>query len=234
MQNVVCIQTAGLACAAIAMIDLQDILSNLVHVGALFYLVCFLFRNQILLRSFAIAGDLAYAAYYFNVADQPLWGAILWNIPTILINVVMIALILRDKRTSNFTDNELKLYRSLKSLAPAEFRRIVKIGKWGRTSGETVLAVEGKPLDHLHYVLEGQIEVEKSGRSIPVTPGMFVGEVAFLKQWPASATVRIGPGTLYMSWPHAALTKAQLKHDGLNNAIGAMLNADMAEKVARS
>ncbi len=71
---------------------------GLVHVGAVLYLVCFVFRNQIWLRSFAIAGDLFYMAYYYLAAEQPLWEAILWSIPAIVINVFMIYLILNDSR----------------------------------------------------------------------------------------------------------------------------------------
>ena len=65
----------------------------LVHAGAMFYLICFAFRNQILLRSFAIIGDLFYTAYYFSASDKPLWEAIIWNIPNIALNMVMIVLI---------------------------------------------------------------------------------------------------------------------------------------------
>jgi hypothetical protein len=216
------------------MITMQDVLQNLVHLGAIFYLVCFLFRDQILLRSFAIAGDFAYVAYYYNVADQPLWGAIFWNVPNVLINLAMIALILRDNRTTSFTDNELKLYRSLNMLSPSDFRKIVRLGKWGKANADTLLAAEGQPLGLLHYVLEGDVEIDKGGRKINAEPGMFIGEIAFLKQRPASATVKIRPGSVYISWLHTDLMRAQIKYDSLKNAIGSMLNSDMAEKVARS
>jgi Popeye protein conserved region len=209
-------------------------LQNLVHVRAILYLVCFLFRDQILLRSFAIAGDFAYVTYYFNVAEQPLWGAIFWNVPNVLINLTMIGLILRDNRTTSFTDNELKLYRCLNTLSPSDFRKIVRLGKWGKANADTLLAAEGQPLGLLHYVLEGDVEIEKGGRKINAKPGMFIGEIAFLKQRPASATVKIRPGSLYISWLHTDLMRAQIRYDSLKNAIAAMLNSDMAEKVARS
>ena len=71
----------------------QFIYQNAVHVGAMLYLVCFLFRDQIWLRSFAIAGDVAYVTYYYNISEQPLWSAILWNIPNAVINIAMICAI---------------------------------------------------------------------------------------------------------------------------------------------
>ncbi len=216
------------------MITLQDVLQNLVHLGAVLYLVCFLFRDQILLRSFAIAGDCAYVLYYYNVTDQPLWGAIFWNIPNAAINIAMIWLILRDSRTTSFTDDELKLYRSLDEMKPVDFRKFVRIGTWHRATAVTELAREGQTLENLHYVLDGAIDIEKNHRKIVVKPGIFIGEIAYLKQGPATATVRVMPGTLYMSWNHATLRKAQDKHDGLKNAIGAILNTDLADKLART
>jgi Popeye protein conserved region len=216
------------------MIAMQDVFPHFVHLGAMLYLVCFLFRDQILLRSFAIAGDFAYVIYYFNVADQPLWGAIFWNVPNVIINLAMIALILRDNRTTSFTDDELKLYRCLNTLTPSEFRKVVRLGKWGKTNADMVLALEGQPLGLLHYVLEGDIWIDKGGRKINASPGMFIGEIAFLKQRPASATVKIGAGSVYISWLHTDLVRAQIRHDSLKNAIAAMLNSDMAEKVALS
>ncbi len=216
------------------MLALKDLLPNIVHVGALLYLVCFLFRDQIMLRSFAIAGDFAYTSFYYTAASEPLWSAMFWSVLNIAINLLMIAIILRDKRTSSFSDDELRLFHSLSGLTPSDFRKIVKLGKWNRSTAETVLSVEGQPLDKLHYVLEGGVDIEKGGRSFSLEPGMFIGEVAFLKKWPASATVKVKPGSLYFSWPHAELTRAQIKHDSLKNAISGMLNSDMAEKVARS
>jgi hypothetical protein len=216
------------------MITQQFVLQNLVHVGSILYLVCFLFRDQILLRSFAIAGDCAFVLYYYNVTDQPLWGAIFWNIPNAAINIAMIWLILRDSRTTSFTDDELKLYRSLNAMNPADFRKLVHIGTWHRATEITELAREGETLENLHYILEGSIDIEKNHRKIVVQPGLFIGEIAYLKQGPATATVRVMPGSLYMTWNHAALAKAQAKHDGLKNAIGAILNTDLADKLART
>ena len=52
---------------------------NIVHIGALLYLAGFLFRNQILLRSLIIAGDIVYIAYFLLAPATPLWGAIFWS-----------------------------------------------------------------------------------------------------------------------------------------------------------
>jgi hypothetical protein len=52
---------------------------NIVHIGAALYLVGFLFRDQILLRAFVIAGDLVYILYFYFAPEVPLWGGIFWS-----------------------------------------------------------------------------------------------------------------------------------------------------------
>jgi len=216
------------------MITTKEILQNFVHLGALLYFVGFLFRNQILLRSFAMAADLSYLIYYLNAADKPLWSAVYWNLVILLLNGVMLVMIFRDNSSTGFTENELKLYRRLKSLAPPDFRKIIRLGKWHRTKADTILTVEGQPLNSLLYILEGELLIEKSGRKIKAMPHMFVGEIAFVTKEPASATVTASPGTLYIRWSYADLTRAQSKNDSLRNALVLILNTDMAKKLAQS
>jgi hypothetical protein len=172
----------------------------LIHLGAMCYLVCFLFREQLLLRIFAICGDVFYTAYFFVAAGEPLWSALTYSSLNIVINVIMIGMIMQDRRHTPLADNDLKLYQSFTGMSPGDFRRLSRIGQWHNSKDEQTLTEEGKQLDKLYYVLEGDIEVRKGERNIPVEAGMFVGEIAFLKRVPASATVIAKPGTHYISW----------------------------------
>jgi hypothetical protein len=212
----------------------QEYYSNLIHLGAILYLVCFLFRNQIHLRLFAIMGDLVYTAYYFGVASHPLWEAMVWSVLNMGVNAVMIAMIINDNRETKLGDNELRLYRNLASLSPGEFRKLMALGKWHTATENIVLTNEGQSLDQLYYVLEGEVDIEKSGRKIEVKPELFIGEIAYLLRKPASATVAIKKGALYVAWSHTALEKAITKQDALKNALNTLLSADLATKVARS
>ena len=181
-----------------------------------------------------MAADLSYLIYYLNAADKPLWSAVYWNLVILLLNGVMLVIIFRDNSSTGFTENELKLYSRLKSLSPPDFRKIVRLGKWHRTKADTILTVEGQPLNSLLYILEGELLIEKSGRKIKAMPYMFVGEIAFVTKEPASATVTARPGTLYIRWSSADLTRAQSKNDSLRNALALILNTDMAKKLAQS
>lgn len=209
-------------------------LQNIVHVGALLFLVGFTFRNQIYLRTFAIVGDSCYTIYYFVATDKPLWNAMFWSTMGMAINLFMIALILRDTRISPLNDDELNLFRNLRGLSPGQFRKLMQIGKWTRATERDCLTEEGKELDKLHYVLDGKVEINKSGRQILAEPAVFIGELAFLRQKPATATVHVQPQALYVTWSHFELNKALNKSDELRNALAMLLNNDLAEKVARA
>ena len=213
---------------------MRDIFPYFIHLGALLYFVCFLFRNTILLRSFAIAADLAYVLYYLTASTQPLWEAAGWSVLIILTNALMLVRTLRDQSSANFDDTELKLYRCLGCPSPATFRLIARMGKWTRVISETVLTTAGQRPQHLHYIVEGEVEISKDERKFAIMAPLFIGEVAFLRHTPASATVRVKPGALHISWSCAELSRAQLKYHNLHAELSAMLNVDLADKLARA
>jgi hypothetical protein len=213
---------------------LAEHLPYFVHYGALLYLVCFIFRDQILLRSFAIAGDLANTVYFYGGTGTALWAPLFWCMMNISINLVMIGIILNDQRHAGMSDDELSLFRKLDALTPGDFRKLIRIGKWHRAPAETVLTEQTKEVDRLFYVLEGDIDIEKSGRSIHSPAGLFIGEIAFLRGRPATATVKVGEGAHYFEWRKSDLQRLFDKQPDLRNAFASLLNADMAEKVARS
>jgi Cyclic nucleotide-binding domain len=210
------------------------IVPYLIHVGALCYLVCFLFRDQLWLRIFAVLGDLIYSAFYFTAADIPLWSAITYSGLNVAINLFMMAMILHDRRMLPLDDNDLRLYQSFQGMAPGDFRRLRKIGQWHKTDSDQTLATEGEALHQLYYVVDGEVEVKKGDRIIPVQAGLFIGEIAYLKNSPASATVVAKAGAHYISWSHEELKKIVTRHDSLKQSFANLLSADMALKVAKS
>jgi len=216
------------------MTEVSGFLPYLVHVGAVLYLVCFVFRNQILLRWFAIMGDFAYIAYYYGATDRPLWEAMFYAGMNIVINLVMISLLVRDQRQGSFGEKDLQLFRRFAPLSPGEFRRLMRGGSWKETDAVTQLTSEGGNPDKLFYVMEGEVEIDKGGRKITPESGIFIGEIAFLSRKPATATVTLRPGARYVAW-EAETLRQQLESDGaLQNSVMRLLNADLMAKVAKA
>ena len=216
------------------MLTLQSILPHMIHVGALFYLVCFLFRDQIWLRTFAIFGDLAYTAFYFGLPGDTQWSAMSYSTLNMLVNCYMIVLVINDRRTGKLGDNDMRLYQSFSGMSPGDFRRLSKLGTWQQVENSSTITEEGKHPDHLFFILDGEVDIAKAGRSFTAPSNIFVGEIAFLTKAPASATVTLKPGALYVAWPFDALRSLAEKHDSLQHSLASLLSTDMAAKVARS
>lgn len=207
---------------------------NIVHIGAIIY-VCGLFcRNQLLLRALIILGDLVYILYYFVEPATPLWGAIFWSSMFILVNVWMIALIVAEKMNFGLSAREFRLFQLLQELTPGQFRSLLKVARQGE-AGETIeITTEGRDLDKLYFVLNGSMVIEKFGSAALTDPETFIGEIAFLLQRPATATVKLEKGSVYFVWETSALRKLLEAKPALRTALTAAMNRNLANKVAKA
>lgn len=207
---------------------------NIVHIGALFYLAGFLFRNQLLLRGLIIAGDVVYIAYFFLAPATPLWGAIFWSALFMVVNLVMIGLILRDGMNFGLSPSQRRLFEALHDLSPGQFRQLMRLAHEGTAKAPTVITREGKPLNRLYFILEGRIGIEKRGGRSTIAAESFVGEIAFLLDRPATATVTLEPGCHFFGWPSAELKAMLEASPSLAGALRAAMNRNLATKVAQS
>jgi hypothetical protein len=202
--------------------------------GAAFLLIGFLCRNQLWLRTWAIIGNLCFILYYVLVSDVPLWTAMVSSGLIIAANVWMMNKILADRRMFRLTAEEMMLFARLPELTPGQFKLLLADAEWTESKVPTRLTVEGKSPEALHFVLEGKAEVERDGKRFDIGPNCFVGELAFLRGSPATATVHTKLGALHVSWPQEKLRILMKNHDGINRAISSLMSKDLAEKVAKT
>jgi hypothetical protein len=208
--------------------------SILVHIAAMFYVAGFLVRDQLLLRGLVLTGTLCYLGYYNFALEKPLWDAIFWSSILGMANLFIIVKMVRERYAFNMSEEEKQIYKVFDAMLPGEFRRLLKISTWQNGDGSTLLTQEGEPVEHLYYVLDGDISVEKSGQNFNIRHGTFIGEVAFFLNSNASATVCVGKGGRYLKWRKQELLKLQKSYPGIRVALYSILNDDMAKKVAQS
>ena len=206
----------------------------LIHVAAVVGVAALTFRNQLLLRAFLIVSTLLYISYYLVVPGTPLWGAIFWSVVTIAVNAFMMIRLIFDRTHFRMSDDELRLFASFRSLSPGEFRTLNSLAIWRTAGTQTLLTREGAPLDKLYYVIDGAIGIAKSGRTFPIAAGAFIGEIAFLRGQPATATVTLEAGARYVEWPADKLGLLLQRNPSLKTSLDVLFNADMAAKVARA
>jgi CRP-like cAMP-binding protein len=207
---------------------------TLVHLAALVGVAALMFRDQIMLRGLLIASTVLYILYYVAIPAEPLWGAIFWSVVMIGVNALMMLRIAFDRTQFGLNADEERLFASFGTLTPGQFRTLMALATWRTADTRRILTREGAPVEQLYYVLDGAIGITKAGRSFPIGAGAFIGEIAFLRDQPATATVTLEPGTRYVEWPAQALARLLDRNAALKIALDTIFNADMAAKVARA
>ncbi|MEL6751571.1 MAG: cyclic nucleotide-binding domain-containing protein [Pseudomonadota bacterium] len=206
----------------------------LVHFASALYVVAFLVKDQLWLRTLVLVATLAYIIYYYAVPAEPLWDAIGWSVVLGLANLFILVQLVLQRTTLTLSEEEKALYANFSTLQPGEFRKLVKIATWRTVDTPLPLTHDGQTNAHLHFVLTGTCAITKGERSFSVDAPAFIGEVSFFLNEPASATVHAQPGSRVISWDRARLDLLLKRNIGLRIALHSIMNTDMARKVARS
>ncbi|MEL6840942.1 MAG: cyclic nucleotide-binding domain-containing protein [Pseudomonadota bacterium] len=200
------------------------------------YVVGYLIINQVVLRLFVLAGTVFYIGYYAVVADQPLWTAIWTSVALGLANIIGLWL-LRAAQSRRFLSPELaELYDRVEDfgrLPPGDFRTLFKAGRRHVYGDAAVLIRENAANDKLFFVLDGSAVAEKRGHRFELPSGIFVGEVGYLLNQPASATITVPAGTEAIIWDFETLRKKS-RRPRFKLALEAMISRDLSRKVAQA
>jgi CRP-like cAMP-binding protein len=205
-----------------------------VYLAFLFALAGYLARDELWLRLLMLAASANYLAYYYTVTDDPLWEAILTSGALALVNLAVIGIVILERTTLAMSRQVASIYRSFEMLTPGQFRRIMRLGDI-RTATQTVrLTTEGEQVQKLCFVTNGSVTVTKQGRRTDIGARIFVGEIAYATGRPASATVDVTPGTVWIEWDQEKLRRLARRFPSLGVALVAQFNVDLLDKVASS
>ncbi|MEM6387501.1 MAG: cyclic nucleotide-binding domain-containing protein [Pseudomonadota bacterium] len=205
-----------------------------VHLALLFYVIGFLTRDELILRVQVLVGTVFYGLYYFFIAPVPLWEAILGSVAIGAANIYSSIVIMRERSTFGMSQKELQLYAHFTTLRPGHFRRIMRKADWIRIDADTVLLEEGGSVEKLYFVQSGSVQLKRGNKVSSLGPGHFLGELAFLTNSAASASVIADNGAEVIAWDQAQLRKIMDRSPTISNAIVALFNKDLARKLAVS
>jgi hypothetical protein len=205
------------------------------HGASILTMAAYLLKDILWLRFLSILACLAGITFNYHVPATPLWSVIYWNILFIVINVVQIVVIIKERSGIEFTDEEKELHDTLfKNFAPFEFMKLMRIGKWSEAKQGQTLAVEQQPLDSVMLIYNGRLSVEAKGKQVAqLKDGNFIGEVSYITGGAATATVRALEPTRYLSWLKTDITKLLNRNPSMRLAMQAMLSTDLSKKLAR-
>ncbi len=205
------------------------------HLASILTLLAYLVRDILWLRVLTIAASLAGITFNYYVPATPLWAVIYWNLVFIVINSVQIAIIIKERSGVSFTEEEKELYETLfKNFAPFEFMKLLRLGRWLEAKKGQTLTIEAEPLDSVMLIYNGLVSVETGGRQIgQMKDGSLVGEVSFITEGTATATVRALERTRYLSWSKEDMRRLLGRNPSMRFAMETLFSKELSKKLAR-
>lgn len=201
------------------------------HIGFLLLAVSLFLTNILWLRIFLILG-FAFQIVYFALAETPLYTGIAYNCLFILINLFRLYSLERARRLVNAASGGNVLRQGIVDLDDEHLAELVEFGEMLDLDPGAVLTEQGQPVDAFYLISEGQAVAEVNGRRVgQLQPGEFVGEVAFLTQVPATATVRAATSLSVIALDSARLRAAGREDPAIAAAIYRVIGLALARKL---
>ncbi len=203
------------------------------HLASILTMAAYLLKDILWLRLLTILSCFAGIAFNFIVPTTPLWTVIYWNILFAIINIVQVAIIIKQRSGVHFTEEEKELHETLfKNFAPFEFMKLMRVGRWLEAKQGEILATEQKPIDSMMLIYNGMVGVETEGKEVArLKDGNFIGEVSFITGGAATATVKALQPTRYVAWPKEAISHLLNRNPSMRFAMQAMLSTDLSKKL---
>jgi hypothetical protein len=206
------------------------------HAASILTAIAYLVKDILWLRILTVLACVSGILFNYFVPSSPLWTVIGWNIVFLAINAVQIVLIVRERSSVNFTEEEQELYETLfHSFAPFEFMKLLRAGAWGDAKVGETLATENQPIDRVMLIYSGRAVVENQDKRVAeLRDGNFIGEISFIRGGNATATVRAAEPTRYLAWSKDNLRKLLNRNPSLRSAMQAVLSTDLTKKLVRA
>ncbi len=203
------------------------------HLGNILYLSAYSVRDILWLRILTVVGTLCLMPYYFCCSATPLYLPIGWCSLFTVVNLFQIGTLIMERRPVFLGEDELRLYRLVfRSLKPREFMKLMALAEHKTASEGQELLRQHAPVKQLTLISKGRGKVELDGRHVAeVGPGQFVGEMGFLTQQNASASVIACLPVEYFAWPADQLRSLFEEAPQLHVKVQGILGIDLVEKL---
>lgn len=130
-------------------------------------------------------------------------------------------------------ESDRELLRSVfKGLDDAQIARLLLAGEFRDIASGTTLAEENRPLEEIFFICSGRVRVTIADRQVAhLERGRFVGEVAFLTQRPATATVIAEDDVRALAFETGKLNQFFRHEADVAGLIYQLLGRELANKI---
>ncbi len=202
------------------------------HVAYVVIGISYLLTSIFWLRIAAVVG-LALEILYFVVSGSGLWTSIFWDSIFILINVVMLAALIRDRLSLRLTANQKTFLAPLmKEHDKAQIAQLLRTGGWRTLSAGETITREGEAVSDLTFVSDGLTEVRVRDQVVAhVGAGNFIGDVSFAMGSVATATVVADGDVRVLALDQAKLRALCEKDQQIASALYRRIGGGLADKM---
>jgi hypothetical protein len=193
-------------------------LSNLPgHISYLLIAISYWLTDIFWLRVVAVVG-LSLEILYFWHSGGDLRTGMGWDLIFIAINLYQLYRLVKDRVFTGLDDPQIA--------------RLLIAGEFCDFAGGTTLAAENEALDRIFFVCSGRARVMIGGREVShLEKGSFVGEVAFLTDKPATATVIAEGDMRALAFGRGELRQFFEKETEVAGLIYQLLGRELANKI---
>jgi hypothetical protein len=205
------------------------------HASYVIIALSYCLTNIYWLRVAAVLG-LGLEILYFALTSSQLYTGIAWDVIFISINTFHLVLLTRDRFSVSLGKAERELLKcALSGLCNAQIAKVLKTGTWRELSTGSCLMVEGGPVGELHFVQRGRLAVYVNGVHVAeLGPGALVGEIAFLMNNAATATVIADTEVRLIAFDRDRLMLCCRSDEQISAAVHRLIGHDLAAKSMRS
>jgi len=202
------------------------------HVAYMVIAISYLLTNIFWLRLAAVVG-IGFEIVYFVLTGSPVWPSIAWDSVFILINLVQLAILLRDRFSLKLSADQAAFLRPIVGdLDKAQIAQLLRTAEWRTLEPETVITVEDHPVKDLTFVCEGQTAVHVRGRLVAqVGAGAFIGDVSFATGVAATATVLAEDAVRVLAFDQAKLRALCRRDEQIASALYRRIGGGLADKM---
>lgn len=211
-------------------INFISIFGNLNYI---FICLAFLMRDILYLRVLAIFSSISAFIYYMFYLAEPLYIGVTWETVFITVNLVQICILLYERRDINLTKEEEKIYHTVfKHFLPFQFKKLISIGNFVDAGEGTILIEQGEKVENIMLVISGMADVIIDGKCVAhCKEGNFIGEISFLTERPATATVKVVQPLRYIKWVQQDLKDLLQSNRDIYPFMLTLFNKDLVEKL---
>lgn len=202
------------------------------HVAYAIIAISYLLTNIFWLRLAAVVG-IGFEIVYFLISGSAVWPSIAWDSAFILINLVQLGILLRDRFSLKLSDDEQAFIKPIVGdLDKAQIAQLLRTAEWRTLPAGTVFTNEAEPVSELTFICEGQTEVRVKDQLVAhVGAGAFVGDVSFATGVPATATVVAENAVRVLAFDQARLKTLCNRDEQIAHALYRRIGGGLADKM---